>query len=264
MTALNKPISSKIVIAVYGTALLIAVLLQLSHYVFYYGQNVGRSFVWSLVDWSIWFLIFTLIFQIKNNHQGFISKIPRGLELTICCFSVPILHVLISNLSFLVIFEPSRPFIDDVLHQLSKKWFQNLYITIGLYFLFDYVYGTFLKSNTKTPTEARKKKLVVKDGKSKYQLNPAEIEWVESAKNYLTISMINGEQIVVRNTLQSVFDSLKEYDFIRVSRSTIINISVIYAVKKRSKYSYSVQTKSNKTFPIGKTFVKSTLSQIQH
>ena len=173
----------------------------------------------------------------------------------------PLLHVLFSNFVFLLIFDPSRTFFEDILHHFSKKWYQNIFIVLGLYQMFNYYSLRFLRMDSSQ--KASVKPLVIKDGTSSYQVFPAEIEWIESAKNYVVISMLSGEQLIIRKTISAIFEVLKDHNFIQVSRSAIINKQLVHTIRKRTKYSYSIATKSAKIFPIGKTFLKNVRSSIE-
>lgn len=173
----------------------------------------------------------------------------------------PMIHVLFSNLVFLLIFDPSRTFFEDLLHHFSKKWYQNIFIVLGLYQMFNYYSLRFL--NLGNRQKALVKPLVIRDGTSSYQVFPAEIEWIESAKNYVVISMLSGEQLIIRKTISAIYEVLKDHNFIQVSRSAIINKQLVHTIRKRTKYSYSIATKSAKIFPIGKTFLKNVRSSIE-
>lgn len=155
---------------------------------------------------------------------------------------------------------------EDVIHQFSKKWFQNIFISFGLYFLFDSLKNYFWKEEKPNKQETIKKeqngsnKVIVKDGKSKYQLFPSEINYIESAKNYIVIITISNEQIVVRKSITGIYDIIQEFGFIRINRSLIVNKKFVHAIKKRTKYSYSITTKSNTSYPIGRTYLKDVIS----
>ncbi len=212
--------------------------------------------------------MFLALFYCKLYFVNFSSwtKRKRAVLIAVGLF-FPILHVLFSKLVFLLIFEPSRSFGADILRQFSKKWFQNIFIGLGLFFLFDYAKAYFLRTyrpigRTGLQTKGGPDQLWVKEGRSKYQLFPNEIVWVESAKNYVVLCTQAGEQRVIRKTITSMNDVLEPYNFVRVSRSALVNKDYVQVIKKRTKYSFSVITRSGKAFPIGRTYLKNVLSRI--
>lgn len=221
--------------------------------------------VWSFVDWNLWFLMVASLFYFKvdnQNIEGSLNKVPLILGVALL---YPIIHILLSKSVYLLFFESKLPFMDDILRQLSKRGFQNIFISIGLYFLFHYVQELMgSPSHALQENESRlvKDQLSFQDGKTTYHLKTQELKWIQSAKNYVVIELVSGQQIVVRKTIASVFALLKDYDFIRISRSTIINKTTVHAIDKKSKYRHVVITKSGKNFPIGKTYVKEVLSSI--
>lgn len=247
---------------VYLLALAATVLLQTSHYTFYFGQDLGRSMIWSLVDWTLWFLMFSCLFYFVIPSSKFDKWTHQKLPLLLgICLVFPLVHILLSNLSFLVIYEPSRPFWEDILHQFSKKWFQNLFISFGLYHLFDWVTKSFSKKtktihNTNLEQSQNETKIILRDGKSTFQLFPSEIHCIASAKNYIVITTHSKEQIVVRKSISAIYDLVKYDGFIRINRSLILHVTEIHSIQKRTKYSYSVTTKSQKSYPIGRTYIK--------
>lgn len=211
-------------------------------------------------------MMFSLLFYFIKHNRKFGDWAEQKVYLVIgVCVFFPILHTLLSKLSFLIIFESKLPFFEDIIHQFSKKWFQNFLVSVGFYFLFDSVKSYFwndvmpLKKEGLKEDQNTNDKVIVKDGKSKYQLFPSEIYFIESAKNYIVITTISNEQIVVRKSITSIYDVMKEYGFIRINRSLIINKKFVHSIKKRTKYSYSITTKSDKTHPIGKTYLKEVL-----
>jgi len=60
--------------------------------------------------------------------------------------------------------------------------------------------------------------------------DPAAIRWLESAGNYVTVHL-NGKHKLIRDTLSNLQARLEPFGFVRISRSTIVNISDIKAIR---------------------------------
>jgi two-component system LytT family response regulator len=54
-----------------------------------------------------------------------------------------------------------------------------------------------------------------------------EIDWIEAADNYVRIHTVNGEDHLVRETLNTMQGRLDPGRFLRIHRSTIVNVSRI-------------------------------------
>lgn len=50
-----------------------------------------------------------------------------------------------------------------------------------------------------------------------------DILYIESIGHYLTYYLLDGERIKLRNTMEDVVSSMKQFDFIRISRKFLIN-----------------------------------------
>ena len=113
------------------------VTLQTLHFRGYYDQSWSRSAVWSLVDWSAWFLLFSAVFGLGVDKKLYaISIDKRWPLLIILALSIPFAHALLTQIAYLALYPSERSLFGDVIHILSKRWFQNI-LTIGLlYYLF--------------------------------------------------------------------------------------------------------------------------------
>jgi two-component system LytT family response regulator len=75
----------------------------------------------------------------------------------------------------------------------------------------------------------RPRRLIVRDGGRVSFLRVEEIDWVESAGNYLRIH-VGAETHLVRGTLKGCAERLDPECFLRISRSTIVNLERVRAV----------------------------------
>jgi two-component system LytT family response regulator len=75
----------------------------------------------------------------------------------------------------------------------------------------------------------RPQRLVVRDGGRVTFLQVEEIDWVESAGNYLRIH-VGPDAHLIRGTIKTCAERLDSESFVRISRSTIVNLDRVRAV----------------------------------
>ena len=73
---------------------------------------------------------------------------------------------------------------------------------------------------------AQSDRLVVKSGGRVYFLKTAEIDWVEAAGNYVRLH-VNKDSHLLRETMNGIEDKLDTHHFLRIHRSTIVNLERI-------------------------------------
>ena len=77
------------------------------------------------------------------------------------------------------------------------------------------------------PNKKYIEKVVVKDGGKIFFVKPKEIEWVESAGNYLKLHV--GKNVhMIRETMSAFEQKLNPKEFVRVHRSALVNIEAIH------------------------------------
>jgi DNA-binding LytR/AlgR family response regulator len=75
----------------------------------------------------------------------------------------------------------------------------------------------------------------------KTEINPDEVVWIEGHVNYSKIIFKNQTPIMVAVTLKKIEEILKDYNFYRINRATLINLNY---VKLTNGYS-QVEIKGN-------------------
>ncbi|HUF66421.1 MAG TPA: LytTR family DNA-binding domain-containing protein, partial [Gemmatimonadaceae bacterium] len=83
-------------------------------------------------------------------------------------------------------------------------------------------------------------RLVVRDGGRTLVFDPASIDWVEAQGVYVRLHM-QGRHALVRESLAVIERRLEEYGFVRIHRSTLVNIGRIQEIQHRSHGDYSVR-----------------------
>jgi hypothetical protein len=103
-------------------------------------------------------------------------------------------------------------------------------------------------------THARKlDRLVIRSGGRILFLKTAEIDWIEAAGNYLRIHC--GEEVhVVRDTMAGMEARLDAARFLRIHRSTIVNVESIRLLEPCGNGEFIVQLYDGRGLSLSRTF----------
>ncbi len=104
-------------------------------------------------------------------------------------------------------------------------------------------------------TKADEQKLVVQDGRNAIQLVPyQDIQWIDAAGDYMCVHT-GEETYVMRARLKSLTDELPDF-FMRIHKSTIVNLTQINQLQPLSNSEYSVILQNGKTLKVSRTYSK--------
>jgi len=96
-------------------------------------------------------------------------------------------------------------------------------------------------------------RVMVKMGNERIIVKCEDIDWIESERNYLRI--YRGENsFLIRNTISRFEKKLDPVKFVRVNRSTIVNIDQIQKIESDSNYNYFVVMHNGVTVSWGRKF----------
>lgn len=84
----------------------------------------------------------------------------------------------------------------------------------------------------------------------------ADIEWIESARNYLIYYTVTGQAYRMRKTMEEEEKSLKEYGFIRIHRAYLVNGRYVEQIKKNAG---EIRLKSGRALEVSKSCKKAAL-----
>lgn len=73
--------------------------------------------------------------------------------------------------------------------------------------------------------------IMVKDGYDYIKVFLDEIVFIQSDQNYAVLELKNGKKLMVRSTLSEMLEKLPERQFLKINRSTIINIQYVTTVQ---------------------------------
>ncbi len=98
-------------------------------------------------------------------------------------------------------------------------------------------------------------KFLIKIGRKHLFFDKREIDMVEADSNYIRV-FVNDSSYIIRNTLRSVEKKLDPDIFMRINRSTIINVDRIRELIENEKNEYEVILKDKKTIKWGRQYRK--------
>lgn len=235
-------------------ALLSAVALQTLHFYFYYDQPAGRAMTWATVDWIAWFLAIGLLHAAYRQWTpGDRWRVPSVVAIVLLA---GLAQVVLSTWSLSLIYPPSRPFWADVLHLIDKRWLQGLLYALVLWGFFSLLWPALASNEASRRPEQPDAagRLRVDDGKAVHWLEPAEIRSLQSARNYVCLSLAD-RQLIVREPLTSLVERLPRDRFVRIGRSCVVQRDKILRIEPYSRYSKQVVLDNGAALRIGRTYL---------
>jgi hypothetical protein len=231
-------------------------LSQTLHFYFYFEQSLWDSVRWSTRDWLVWFIIFAGVYKLCLTHKTLLHFNAFSiLAVTTIALSSGLLQtLLITSLDFIA-GTATRPFWEDLLRYYNKRWLQHLFI-FSVFWLFMLNQLKFRGKTKETPSQPSLKvisKIQVNDGKSVHWLEPEDIYHIEAAGNYICFHTKNG-QLIERSTLKQISLKLDSSQFVRVSRSNIINLQKIVSCNKVSRTKVELSLTDDFVVAIGPTY----------
>jgi two-component system, LytTR family, response regulator len=91
-------------------------------------------------------------------------------------------------------------------------------------------------------------------------VNPNDIIYCSADSNYTHITFTNQKQLTVSLTLSNVMESLPPSMFLRISRSTIININFLTEIKRTEKLCILNADNKNYSFRISPKNIKALIN----
>ncbi len=231
---------------------------RLNNYHFYFSE--------SLLFKTFWFLFFPLLFfQLKWLRNTDTKIIHR----TVLAVVVPILvHLLLTPL---IIFAVSAFFYDHtysyyqtLTYIISEDVYKLLLIYGASFFLSKYIFAkanqrtveTFdngnITDNLKTPTKALQK-IVVSSGRKYVPISVSDILYIKAATPYIAIQL-DDKRFLHSESLKSINEKLDQTQFIRVHKSTIVNLDKVVSYKSRLNGDYDLRLENGEEIRLSRNY----------
>ncbi|WP_086933956.1 LytR/AlgR family response regulator transcription factor [Agarilytica rhodophyticola] len=267
--SLGQPVTYKMILLLVIGWLCLSII-QTIHFYWYFKQTLWNSVRWSFRDWFVWFVMFGCLFSVFANQARFTQlSIRNVLIIAVIAIACGFLQTFIVVSIDYVIGTPSRPFWDDFWRFYSKRWLQHLFVFTIFWLLMlnrsltspsettvNCEKGTSESTsdeNTQRPTNERVQKIQVSDGKSNQWIEQEDIFCVEAAGNYICFHTVEG-QLISRDSLKHIEKMLDQTNFIRVSRSNIVNVNKIQSSHRVNRSKVELTLANDHTVTIGPTY----------
>ena len=102
-------------------------------------------------------------------------------------------------------------------------------------------------------------RLAVRDGRETELVTINEIDWVDAAGDYMCLH-VGGKTHIMRSTMKELLAKLPERNFVRIHRSTIVNIHRVTSVSSLSKGEFRLQLGSETSLKVSRNYRKSIAS----
>ena len=95
------------------------------------------------------------------------------------------------------------------------------------------------------------RRLAVRNNGHVLFLDPAEVEWIEAAGNYVRLNA-GGESHLLRETMARVEARLPRDRFLRIHRSAIVNLEAVRELVLEARGDFVVILRSGKRLPLSR------------
>lgn len=102
-----------------------------------------------------------------------------------------------------------------------------------------------------SPSRAYAGRILIRDGEKEILLPVSEIDWIEADAYYSRLH-VNGKQYMLRETLTDLTERLDPAAFVRVHRSTVVNIDRVREIHREGRIESSLVLKSGAVLRMSK------------
>lgn len=244
----------KLLFVLSGVFLFIVGLTVLQDYLESKSGGYAFYFNESLLFKSIWFLFIPIIIllykRLKNEKLDSFSKTVRFIVTPIVAhfFIVPFFAAVFS-----LLFYEGRY---DLYKFLSYTFAHDLYILVIVYtgYVLGYKYFSTRSENIiNTEYKPTLDAIVIHNGKYNVVVNVENIIQITSATPYIFVHLENKKHLH-SETLKSICDQLDGNTFVRIHKSTVVNITKVRAFKSRLNGDYDLQLTSGDIVRLSRTY----------
>jgi hypothetical protein len=166
----------------------------------------------------------------------------------------------LGHFCLLVLFRKLVFFFNDRVYHWRDGFFANLLFEyqkdIGIYLvavLLLWSYGRYRARPAAVGQPYGEGKLVVQTGRGQTVLQLSEIDYLESARNYLTVHA-QGREYLLRDTISRVEQRLAPHHFARTHRSFLVNLERIAEVLPREGGGHRICMEGGSEVPLSRSY----------
>ena len=205
-------------------------------------------FLWQLLAWLPWIPVFAALAlpfgaPVQRKIAGW--NIPAHI---VAAIVLAFLH----TLWFKTLSENISPFLglEDTRYGVFR-WFFIFWFFLGLFLYWASVAFFSLAGARGDAAPAPARRLVVKTGKVSEVVRPEDVFWIE-AQDYYSVLHLPGKASWIKMTMKELERTLDPATFVRVHRSTIINVNFLKQLEKGNTGKYAAVMKDGARRPISR------------
>lgn len=211
-------------------------------WVYEYAEEVPNAAdIWLLSRWMFWPFILPVAFVVLAYMSGREHAVAGLVLSALVAVFLGAVHANIVN---------------NVMGIEESFWGTFYYmvpITLGTYTLYiatSLIYvRRYASGGTSLPREEQM--LMVNKGRTIVRLKASEVDWMQSARNYIDVHA-GGQAYILRNTLSKMEETLEGDRFVRIHRSYIVNRNAIDSLSKNRDGSATIKLKDGTELPCGR------------
>lgn len=217
-----------------------------SGYSFYFSESILFKTVWIL-----FIPLLVLLRKVLKNQN-----LDSWGKTTFFILTPIIVHLLILPFVFLffsVLFYNGRY---DIYKILTYTLANDLYKLVLIYAVFVFGYRYFSSKLNATISSNKKsylKNIIINNGKNNTVVEVDNIYQITAATPYIAIQLENKKHLHTE-TLKSIYAQLNHHRFVRVHKSTIINLEKVVSFKSRLNGDYDILLKNGTEIRLSRTY----------
>jgi len=205
---------------------------------------------WQIFSWLPWFAVFSVA------SLPFGKKVQAGVRnWNLAAHILAAVAVSVAaTLWFKLVSENFSPFLGMEETRFGVfRWFFIFWFFLNLFLYWGSVSFFGLAGAVETGRQEKpgKARLVVKSGKVSEVVKPENVVWIE-AQDYYSVLHLGDKQSWIKMTMKELEKALDPTTFIRIHRSTIINVNHLKKIKTEASGKYSAVMREGKTRPISR------------
>lgn len=197
--------------------------------------------IWLLSRWLFWPVLLPVAFSVMAI---FSKRLNSAVGLMASALAALVLGAIYANLV------NNKMGIEE---SLLETFYYMAPIILGAYTLFVAVSLAYVRrhSEKEEATAREEQTLVVNKGRTIVWLKVSEVDWMQSARNYIDVHA-GGQTYILRNTLSKMEETLEGRMFARIHRSYMVNRASIDGIHKNRDGSALVKMKDGSELPCGR------------
>jgi two-component system LytT family response regulator len=204
-----------------------------------YGFELSESLLFN--SFWVFFIPFSL-FQIRLNRIEINTRHIKSTKLVLIVIISTLLHLVLFSFFVFTISTITLDHTYGFSRMLSFSLSEKLFITLIIYTAVFLIVSrlNLSKIDSKNPEKIFVKNVSVNTGSQTVLLKTEEIISISAFSPYIKLSTANGE-FIYSQSLKSFLEKLDPTNFIRIHKSTIVNLNEVISYKSRQNGDYDIR-----------------------